>query len=102
MENQPTWLRPPEPFLPSRYGVSTSVRYGFDPTEVLGVTGVDWVAWLSDAAGALLFDDDTRRGYLQRATGSDVESLLEDLKELAGKRLCVACSQQPAWYWAIS
>ena len=41
--------------------------YGVDLTEALRVTGFDWVAWLSSAAEALLVDDDTRRGYLQRA-----------------------------------
>ena len=42
-------------------------RYDVDLTEGLGVIGFDWVAWLSDAADALLVGDDARRGYLQRA-----------------------------------
>jgi len=46
---------------------SNVTRYGVDLAEGFGVSGFDWVAWLSDAADALLVDDDARRGYLQRA-----------------------------------
>jgi len=41
--------------------------FGVDLTEGLGVTGFDWVAWLSSATEALLVDDPTRCGFLQRA-----------------------------------
>ena len=41
--------------------------YSVDLKAGLGVTGFDWVAWLSGAAEALLVSDDVRRGFLQRA-----------------------------------
>lgn len=40
---------------------------GIDLDEGVGVSGFDWVAWLSDAAEALLVTDDIRRGFLTRA-----------------------------------
>jgi len=42
-------------------------RCGVDLTDGLGVTGFNWVAWLSSATEALLVDDETRRGFLHRA-----------------------------------
>lgn len=46
---------------------SYAARFDIDLAGGLGVSGFDWVAWLSAAAEALLIDDDTRRGYLRRA-----------------------------------